>query len=309
MFIMHTGFAMGCPLAPLLAKNYLSQRTFSPESRLLPKVAIRTEDATWWLYGDDSQVEVPLAGVGAIFILLTCVFCVLDQEPSPRTTSGAPVEHSSWSSMCSPSEKSGVVMPYRRIVPMVALFYMALVAMETPLFGFLFPFTVESELRFSKQEAVYLDSVGKIAVLVSRVCSVIASRCLSIHAVLSISLLGSVFSIFGLEALGKHSTYYMWFFACSNGFFMSSLWPAGYSWAKQYVPVTGTMVGMWDVCAALSRVSVTWYAGYLYQFSSPYAIFSLSSFNASLALLSFSSMHMMQMRFMWKKPNHQIHSL
>jgi len=225
---------------------------------------------------------------------------VLDRDKLPRPSGTA---RARTTSTCVDENTS--ISLYWKIVPMVALFYVTLVAMETPLFSFLFPFTVESKLGFSKQDAVYLDFVGKIAVLVSRVVSIAVSRFLSIHAVLSISMIGCACSIFGLDFLGKHSVPHMWLFSLSNSFFMSSLWPAGYSWAKQYVHVTGTMLGSWDVCVALTRIVVTWYSGYLYQFSSPYAIFTLASFNGVLALLSYLSLHVMQVKHITRKHKHK----
>ena len=86
-------------------------------------------------------------------------------------------------------------------------------------------------------------------------------------------------SVLCLSFLGTKDAIYIWVLSCLMNIFSSPLFPDGYIWVNQYIPLRGLVIYAEGIGSGIAGVIFMCLNGWLFTNVSPQAIFYILMFN------------------------------
>ena len=293
------GFPLGAVFAPLIASPFLSERRLprchDANSSSLPGCLNVTHDllppnTTSVTPMTDDDIASNMTIIFSIISILTffvAVAGVILFFITPRDIFTATKKaKKSFKEIFSPGSCSGGASTFGAVlVAFLCLFVTCSIAVAR-INGLIYSFVVESELQFTRKEAVLLMFSINLAGMGGRAVATVASHFCPIQAILAVEVFGNLLATTGMTFLGVKNPTMLWVFALLGNALSGPMFPAQYSWIDRYIVLYSTVVSLTTVTMSGAGYLFDWLNGYFYTNFYPATIFySRLGFSGILALV------------------------
>ena len=145
---------------------------------------------------------------------------------------------------------------------------MLLVGGERAYGKFVYSYARESDLRFNKKEAAWLNTLYWVSFTLARVVAYIIARWVPIHILLFIQVSGTAASAVLLNIFHSN-TIGFWIITFAFGFFKAPLFPSGLGWINRYLNVTSMLIMVVNIGSSTGGMFIQWLTGYLFEYYGP----------------------------------------
>lgn len=175
---------------------------------------------------------------------------------------------------------------------LIFLYYMAVVGGERAYGKFIFSYSIESSLRFSKDQATLLNNLYWISFTLARF---IAARWIPIHVLLLVEVSGTLLCAIFLNIF-HYSVTAFWILNFAFGFFKSPLFPSCLGWINRYMEIKSMTITIVNIGSATGGMLIQWLTGYLFEYYGPPTfLYIIIGYSASIFLI-FIIMHLVGSR-------------
>ena len=248
MHSLHFGFGLGAVISPqivgpfLKPRNQNNTRRGNAEGQLLdPDLFSNTTEGT--PAGPKSRIEFAymIAGIVTFSIALLWLFIYIKGPPKdfPRREGTKKIT----CHMFSPASCArGDILLGSCILIALFIYYIQAVGGEKAFGRFIFTFLVESQLKFTNEEAVNLNSLFWLSFTLGRLSGIPISHFVSTPVMIAVQSIGVVILSIVLAAAVFQSKYIIWVFSVPLGYFIAQVFPSGMAWSYIYLDMNSVAV-------------------------------------------------------------------
>ena len=284
MHAIHMGFGIGALSAPLIANPFLAvlqftdQNTTSTESTLVP---ISYGSETYYVV-EESRVHLAYVTIGVISFVLSLPFFVYPvvncikqhqnkneyynvediggrEDVSPRTLK----------QLLNPATYADGSFKYGLFVCIwILLYFINLVGGEQLFGNFIRTFSVD-QLKFSRNEASFLDTAFWGSFTVGRFLGAVLAHCINIKILFPVDVIINLIAVTFLDIFSTNSHMALWIFTALVGATIAPLYPAAMSYTNTQIQVGGIVITIVVFATGAGDFLYVWLAGHLYDTYGP----------------------------------------
>ena len=252
MHSLHFGFGVGGIIAPQLARYFLNQGPLENTEPSLnsTSMAIDTspmdttntshDSLTFW--GDIHPLVYPYSIIGintlACGIVMLLFTCFGTPKGYPKREGTRQISRLFSPSSCT-TGNSGIGC---LLLFLLFFFYNHAVGGENNYREYIFAFSIDSEVSFTKNQASGLSSVFWISFTIGRGLGTALSKCLSQRTMLVGQIIGIIICTSILVVWGHNTSLVLWICTGALGLLVSPLFPCGLAWANLHLEMNSMAV-------------------------------------------------------------------
>ena len=278
MHAIHMAFAVGALAAPLIANPFLAVLNYTDQnSTSSPPASVEYGSAPYDVI-KESRVHLAYVTIGAISFLLSLPFFVYPavqcfmrwKEKSEYynvdvTEEIEEVEPKTLKQLLNPATYAAGSLKYGSFVFVwIILYYLNLSGGEQLFGNFIRTFSVD-QLKFSRDEASYLDSVFWGSFAVGRLIGSILAFYISIKILIPIDVTINLIAVTFLDIFSPNSPLALWFFTVGVGMTIAPLCPAAVAYTNTQIQMGGIVLTLLVFAGGAGDFLYVWVAGHLYD--------------------------------------------
>lgn len=284
---LHMGFGIGSFIVPLIANPFMADRVpmalpnstnftdanYSNFTTTPPEAGGENDMDKYVLV--NSRIEYAYAITASIPFVVACVFYYYQCDGKSRNIyrsnpdEGKSEKTKSLKEIINPTScTGGGCLSGTLLFLLLFFFFFNIEGLERTAGKFIRVYAID-QLKFSKDDGTYINTVFWALFSVGRFSGFIAANWVPIRILLVIEVFVQLIFAGLLNIFADDSKLMLWVFSTPLGFFLGPLFPTGVGWANHHVEMTGFAITFLLCGAALGGVSYTWIIGYLYDTYGP----------------------------------------
>lgn len=238
MHALHFGFGLGALIAPQIARPFLSP---------IPDDDNHTAcDEDYYVNGtslaSESRIEIAYGIIGIVVFLFACVIMAFYIRGPPE---GYPkrVPNKSLKTLLSASSCSrGYTIFAIQLLILLFFFFMQAIGGERAFGKFLFSFAIEADVKFTKDEASYLQTAFWASFTFGRLAGALVAKFVSINLMIIGNIIGALITSIVMSIWAPTVPEVLWVFTCFMGIFLAVAFPNGMSWSNIHLDMNSMAV-------------------------------------------------------------------
>ena len=299
MHAIHTGFGIGALFAPLIANPFLAVLQFSAENRAnatdFTVSPVHYGSETYYVI-KESRVHLAYITIGAISFVLSLPFfiypvikCVkrfknrtkLNNVDVDNTSITDEVSPKNLKQLLNPAAYAGGSCIYGLFVFLwLLVYYINLVGGEQLFGNFIRTFSVD-QLKFSRDEASFLDTAFWGSFTVGRFLGAFFAHHINIKILFSIDTVINLISVTFLDIFSTNSHVALWISTVIVGMSTAPLYPAAVSYSNTQIQVGGLVLTLVTFASGAGDFLYVRLAGHLYDTYGPRTVLYAIQFSAT----------------------------
>ena len=274
MHAIHMGFGIGALLAPLIANPFLAVLDFSVHNTTMTESTVHYGQDTYYVI-EESRVHLAYVAIGAISFILSLPFFILPIAKCVKRNKNGSQDDDVYNSgndrqntlkqLLNPAIYANGSCRYGSFVFIwLLIFYINIVGGEQLFGNFVRTFSVD-QLKFSREEASFLDTAFWGSFTVGRFLGSFFSHHISINKLFAIDILINLVSVTLLDIFSTKSHTALWIFTVIVGLSTAPLFPAGVAYSNTQIQVGGVVLTLICFAAGAGDFIYVWLAGHLYD--------------------------------------------
>lgn len=292
MHSMHFGFGIGAMVAPQIAGPFLKPTLENVDILNFTDFSTASSGSRQFnssLDFDEADTRVEIAyGIGStVPFVLSLSFLAFYLLPKPRGfRMGAPPSIE-WKSILHPgscaqgSTKFGMMM-----FPLLFLFYMHVVGGERAWGKFINSYVRDSDLKFSKEDAINVNTMFWAFFSGGRGLGIIIANWVPPRFMLAGEIILSITAGTLLSIIGHKEVWVLWICNAVLGLTIAPVFPSGMSWANRYLDMSAMACAVLLVGSASGGFVYQWLTGALFEYYGPNTLmYVMVGYALNLAIL------------------------
>ena len=279
MHAIHMAFGIGALLAPLIANPFLAVLDYTSENTTAstPKPGSETFTVI-----KESRVQLAYITIGVISFVLSLPFFIYPAIQSfmsykekteyynvDVTEDTADLEPKTFKQLFNPATYAAGSFKYGLFVFVWILLYYINLAGGEQLFGnFIRSYSVD-QLKFTRDEASYLDTVFWGSFVVGRFIGALLAYYVSIKVLIPIDVTINLIAVTFLDIFSTDNQMALWMFTIIVGITISPLCPATIAYTNTQIQVGGIVLTLVVFASGAGDFLYVWLAGHLYDTYGP----------------------------------------
>ena len=242
---LHFGFAFGAIIAPQIARPFLSPDKVDMYNSTSNPNSSFAQHVNGTSFSDQSQIEYAFLIPAIYTFLIAFVVLGFYVKKAPkgfvyyRTKTRLNLQMLSPGSCADGNHVFGFAMLF-----LLFLLCVQFAGGERVYSKFLLTFAVESDLKFTKEEATALNSAFWAGFVSGRGSSIVIARWVPPKWFILIDIILTTVSAVVLALIGYKNRTVFWIFTCIMGYVISPLFPAAFSWANLHLNMNSFAVSI-----------------------------------------------------------------
>lgn len=176
------------------------------------------------------------------------------------------------------------------ILVLLFLYFIQAVGGERAYGKFLYSFAIETQVAFTKRDALTLNSVFWVCHMVGRGAGILLAHFVPIRYMIAGDLCGSLITTIILSLFGYKVPNVLWVMSSFMGFFISILFPSGMSWANLHMQMNSMAVMVLMIGSSCGGFIYHYLPGYLFKYVGPHSFMYVMVAYSVITILVFASM-------------------
>jgi FHS family Na+ dependent glucose MFS transporter 1 len=278
MHAAHMGFGIGALAAPLIANPFLAVLEFTHTNATTAGNESIPNSASYVII-EETRVQTAYVAIGLVSLALSLPFfvypfvkCFIIKDKDRNQYVSFDTNKCSKKTKLktlidtiNPAVYAGGSFKFGTFVFIViGLYFFNMVGGEQLFGNFIRTFSVD-ELRFTRDEASYLDTVYWGSFTVGRFTGAMLSHHVHIKTLFLIDVILNLTAVTFLNIFSTKNKSLLWTFTAIVGFFIAPLFPAGISYANTHIEVGGVVLTLIVFMTGLGYMFYIWIEGIFYQ--------------------------------------------
>lgn len=300
MHALHMGFGIGALLAPLIANPFLAILQFADDNTNATHNTAGQSDCNddSFIILKESRVHWAYVAIGLLSAVISLPFFIypvikcyskrqllqyynMDEEKPTNTLSNI----QKFLTMLNPATSARGSWKFGLFVYItIFLYFINLVGGEQLFGNFVRTFSVD-ELKFSRDEASYLDTVYWGSFTMGRFTGSIVSHFIAISKLLVLDVSLNLVAVTCLVFFVSDSKSCLWAFTAVVGFLIAPIYPAGVAYTNTQLEIGGVVLIIVVFATGFGSMFYIWVTGVLYQTYGPKTILFSIQTSAVLVFL------------------------